>query len=545
MGGFPALQLQTGVPAPAFAQPTRNAPNLQADADKEEIERLRREAELYKAYAPDWNLYLAAYEGGSDIATESNLFKHQRENDEDFLDRVKRVHYMNYCEPLVDFFTNFIFAETIHRDAGDNQDWYNQFNLDVDRRGSTVDTYMRSVSDEMQIFGMSYTLVDSPKQPENVAVVTKQTEKDQNIRPYWCLIHPEEIIDWIVDDYDNFSYVKRRQKIERLLGKNKQLIERYTEWFTVETVISEIDVTDPLNPKLLPLVDKIPNALNGLIPINVIRYKRSKRHPHMGNSFLRDFAYNNREIMNITSLLQEFLYRQCFNQLAKEVETSIPTASQEDGVFGTANVIEYPKGAKAPEYISPPSEPAKFLQEERQRIQQEMFRRAAQDTLNELFNGEGASGFSQAQSFSKTVPFIASRADILEKAEASLIAMTLKYIGKEWNGKIKYKDRYEITNITDAITQLVSLGRDLFLPSKTFVIEEMKRLVQEYDGKITPDMMQTIKKEIDGLDFPEWQNVQKQAMIGQDKPEGTSPVARGKSKSKGTTKEAAGKATQS
>lgn len=528
-----------------LAESATNNQNLD-EAIKAKIDKLRATHELWKVYAPDWDLYLSAYEGGSDFAAEKNLFKHARENLEDFKDRVARLHYLNYCEPLVDFFTNFIFAETIDRHGGTNKDWYDTFIKDVNMKGDSIDDYMRMVSDDMQIFGMSFTLVDTPALPAgiNESDVTKQDEADLNIRPYWLILRPDEIIDWVVDDFDNFEYVKRRQIINKIENGEILIVEKYTEWFKDKIVINFVDITDPAKPKLLT-PQNYPNTL-GEIPLYVARYKRSKRNPHMGNSFLRDFAYNNREIMNLTSLLQEFLYRQAFNILAVEIESGLPMKDQEEGVIGNSNRMEVPKGANFPEYLSPPAEPASFIQGERERIKQEMFRRAAQDTLNELFNGEKSSGFSQAQSFSKTVPFIASRADTLEKAENALMTFTMKLIGKQWDGKVKYKDRYELTNLTDALTQLMMLGRDLQLPSPTFFIEEMKRLVHEFDGKIPTEILAKVEKEIEGLDFNDWQETQKAALIGQPKPDGgTSPGAQHKSKSSGTMAEAASEAKSS
>jgi len=504
---------------------------------KSEIDRLRKTHELWRVYAPEWDLYLAAYEGGPEFATQGNLFKHARENQEDFADRVARVHYINYCEQIVDFFTNFIFAETIQRDGGDLQDWYVNFLKDVNKKGDDIETYMRAVSDDMQIFGMSYTLVDTPyvQLPEG-ETLTKADEEAQGIRPYWCLLRPDEITDWVVDDFDTFTYIKRKQMVNEVVGTEIKVVEKYTEWFQSQIIISRIDVTDSAKPIMMGK-QIVTNTL-GEIPIVVVRYKRSKRNPFMGNSFLRDFAKNNREIMNLTSLLQEFLYRQCFNLLAKEVEGTIPLKDQEDGVQGTANVLEVPKGAQMPEYISPPSDPARFIQEERDRIKQEMFRRAAQDTLNELFNGEKSSGFSQAQSFSKTVPFIASRADSLERAEQKLMALTARLAGKDWQGKIKYKDRYELTNLTDAMTQLQILGRDLGIDSETFFKNEFKRLVHEYDGKLPADLLAKVEREIEGMNWDKWRELQKEALVGAPK----SPGDQQKPKSSGTMAEAAAEA---
>ena len=499
-----------------------------------EIDRLRKVHELWVIYAEKWNLYLAAYEGGTSIVNEQHLFRHPRENIEDYRERLARAHYTNYCEVLVDFFSNYIFSETIDRNGGDNALFTNEFLKDVDRRGNNVDFFMKSVSDDMQIFGMSYVLVDAPVIDPTLApeVITKAFEEENNIRPYWIILRANEIIDWVVDDFDRFTYVKRRQLVSEIQNAKIVQIEKYTEWYRDRVEVSAIDITDSAKPLLLPK-QTFPSDL-GDIPIVVTRYKRSKRYPHMGNSFLADFAFNNREIMNLTSLEQDYLYRQAFNILAVQTESNIPLAEQQDGEFGTANRMEYPKGADAPSYVSPPSGPAEHIAKTIQRIKSEMFLRASQDTLNELFNGEKSSGFSQAQSFSKTVPFIATRAETLEKTETALMKLTMSRSSKSWDGKIKYKDRYEITNLNDAITQLQQLGRDLYLPSETFIKEELKRLVHEFDGKLPPDTMQRVEDEIEKMDFKDWQSVQKDALVGKTAG-GNSPGAQQKPKNSGTT----------
>jgi len=536
--------------APGFAPGQRvnaDGETSQKQKDEKEIARLRTEHPLYTEYCPEWALYLSAYEGGPSFTHTKNLFKHVREADDDYHERVKRLHYLNYCAPLVDFFSNFIFADTIQREGGSNRAFYDEFIKDVNRKQETIDEFMEQLCDDMQIYGMRYTEVTAPQRPEiNNRPLTKQDEKDFKLQPYWVQIPPEEILDWVVDSFDAFSYAKRRQLVDVMDGGEKKCLERYTEYYVDRYEISEVDITDERNPELTKSKEPITNSL-GLIPLEVTRFQRSKRYAFIGNSFLRDLAYNNREIMNLTSLLQEFLYRQAFNILAKETEMSIPTNSQEDGVIGTANVLEYPKGAKPPSYITPPADPAKFIQDERERIKQEMFRRAAQDTLNELFNGEKASGFSQAQSFSKTVPFIASRADILQRTENRLMVLTMKFLNKNWDGTIKYKDRYELTNLTDAMTQLLTLARDFQMPSPTFVRVELEQLVAQYDGKLTTEQREQVLKEIgdffsDASKFADWQDVQKQALIGQNKPEGNSPGDQQKPKNTGSMAEAAAEA---
>jgi len=491
-----------------------------------EVGRLRYCHELWHEYAPRWEFYLSAYNGGEEFACKKNLFRHSREAEEDYEERVKRLDNMNYCEPLVGFFTNFIFAESIDRGGGGNEDFYKKFAKDVSKRGETIDDFMRQVSDDSQIYGMTYVLVDSPPLPQTESDVpmmpSKQYQKDHDIRPYWVLMHPVEITDWALDDFGGLVYAKRKQESVIVENGVRTVYEVYTEFYPDRYVTSKIDVTEPMKPVLLPAVE-LPNAL-GRVPIEVARYKRSKKFSHIGLSFLCDFAYNNRRILNINSMLDEFLYRQCFNILAKETDAGIPLREQEEGIIGSSNLMEYPKGAKTPSYITPPVDPAKILQDERGRIITQMYLRASQDTMNELFNGEKSSGFSQAQSFSRTVPFISSRADMLEGTETKLMRTTMELMGKEWDGKIKYKDRYELTNLTSALTQLQVLVKDFQMGqiSETFVKTQLTRMVHEYDGKLNVDDQTKIEAEIQNMDFKKWAADQKVAFLGAPK---TSPGA--------------------
>jgi hypothetical protein len=523
---------------------TVQTPSLEGDP---EVKRLRSTHPDWAVYSPQWSFYLSAYEGGLSFTKPSNLFKHSRENQEDYNARIERIHNMNYCEPLVDFFTNFIFSESIDRNGGTNKDFYHGFTENVNRKGDGIDDFMREVSDDSQIFGMSYILVDAPRID---SVLTKADEKAMGISPYWVLIKPLEVIDWVVDEFDTFQYVKRKQTAVEMFKGVRSNIETYTEFYPDRFVISKVDVSD-INKESVVSNETVPNALN-MIPILVARYKRSKEVPYMGLSFLRDFSKNNREIMNLTSLLQEFLYRQAFNILAKESDSGQPENEQSEGEFGSANLINVPKGAEFPRYITPPADPAKFIQDERGRIKAEMFSRAAQDAVNELFNGEKSSGFSQAQSFSKTVPFISSRADMLERVENQLMGLTMKLLGKTWDGKIKYKDNYAITNLQDALTQFLILVKDLQVPSESFVRAEFARLIHEYDGKMPEDVLVKIHKEIDDFSFTTWAATQKDALVGkastspgdQQKPKGTGTMAEvaaeAKGPSTGATKKANG-----
>lgn len=502
--------------------------------DQKEIERLRSKHSLYVEFMPDWAFFLDAYEGGRGFACAENVFKHVRENPEDYKDRLARLDNSNYCEGLVDFFTNFIFSEPIERTAGEGEDWYTTFKDNVNRKGDTVDSFMRKLCTHMQVFGTAYVLVDAPKTPNETLSVAQA--KELGLRPYWVLMRPDEVLDWVRDEFDNLVYFKRVAMTQEMdpFTLKRRMYEVYTEITSDKYVVTKVDVTDRGKP-FIESTEVIPNAI-GRVPVETIYFKKSIKNPDIGISFLVDFAGNQRTILNLSSMLNDFLYRQAFNILAKEADGDIPLKEQEDGVIGTSNAMAVPKGAEFPKYISPPIDPAQFIQSERTRIVNEMFKRAAQDTMSEMVNGEKSSGFSQAQSFSKTVPHISTRADTLELAEVRLMELTSKFTGESWTGRVKYKDRYEITNLTDYLTQLLMIVGDLAMPSETFVKEELKKVVREFSSKLPPDILNDVYKDIDNMSFDKWrediQHSGGQAAANQQKPKGTGTMDEIQSKAK-------------
>jgi ribosomal protein L12E/L44/L45/RPP1/RPP2 len=475
-----------------------------AERDRREIQRLRSTNPTYDLFAPRWDYYLASYEGGPEFANKHNLFKHTREHDKDYDERVKRVYYQNEIENLVDFHSDYIFQETIQRDGGKDKEFYNKFIANVNKKGDDITAFMYEQAVDTDVYGMTYVLVDAPKQPDlGGRTLTKFDEQKLGLQPYWVAIPPMEILDWVMDAFGVYEYIKRQQVLTILNGNQPKKVERYTEYTFAEITITDVDVSKPQAEILSK--ETVTNPI-GAIPIERIRFKTYKRYPEMGKSMLLNLADAGRELLNLKSLEQEFLYRQCFNILAMEAEESVPFKEQEEGETGSSNALIYPRGAKPPQYIAPDPAPADKMEQAQDRVVAAMFRAVAQDVMNDMFNGGKSSGFSKSQSFQKSVPKIASRAEVLEDAENRLMRLTMKFKRRDWTGSIKYKDRYEITNLTDWLTQLVMLFSDLGLPlaSPTFAKEQLKKALFTFDGKIDPDTMTKALAEIEKMDLTKW-----------------------------------------
>jgi hypothetical protein len=72
--------------------------------------------------------------------------------------------------------------------------------------------------------------------------------------------------------------------------------------------------------------------------------------------------------------------------------------------------------------------------------------------------------------------------------------------GKSFDtGKISYNDDYCVTNLLDLLTQLGVIFNTVKMQSPTFVREEWKRVVREFDGKLDSSAMSAIVAEINKL----------------------------------------------
>lgn len=504
MAQLPGVTLTEEIAKPADAS-LDDRVSAQRKRNQDEIERLRRKSEDYNANVEKWLFFLKSYEGGAEYVNRDTLHQHRREHATDYDQRLLRAHYQNYCQPLVDFVPEYIFSQGVERSApAELAAMWEQFQANCDRNGTSLNAFMQGVGEDARIFGMTFVQVDKLPLPADMDPnqVSVQMASDLGLEmPYLVNVRPFEVYDWRCDTKGNFLYLKRVEKYTDADDKNLgyRELERYTEWMPKQYRVSIIDVTEKDKPELVSQAVK-PNPW-ALVPFIPAYFKRSKSNKDLGHSFLQDIAGQNKHVFNLTSLIDEFLYRQCFNILAMPTRATVPTRSSIEGDIGTGNVIEIPEEAKQkPEYISPPVDPAEFIQLERAETIQEMYRTAAQDIMSELFAGKARSGDSQKQSFSRTIPVINKTADMLEWVERRVAVLWAKMQDKEWgDGKISYKDDYSVTNLLDLLLQLSQIFSSVRLTAPTFVREEWKRVVREFDGKISHDQLEQIVKEIDGL----------------------------------------------
>ncbi|MCX7702659.1 MAG: hypothetical protein N2234_00950 [Planctomycetota bacterium] len=443
----------------------------------------RRHPEYERMY-PQWQYFLDSYEGGqSYVSKPQYLFSHSRETAEDRAFRLRRVVYYNYCKAIVDLYVSYIYKKEILRES--SNPYYLEFLQDVDLRSNDVDTMMsRYIAPLSQVFGVVFVIVDMP-----------QITADRNslnggngsgIRPYIAPILPFDVLDWELDSIGRFRWVKVREKFpsERSpFDEHKTQDYNYRIWTKDKWYLLDKE-GDFLNPNG-PAGENHPV---GRVPIVAVYNERSFQSPIFGISALQDIAPCCQKIYNLSSLLDEFLYKQCFSFLAWPGDVDVEQ-------LGTSNVATYDPETKAlPHYITPPTDPAKFIESQIEKNIEEIYRLSRIKYV--AVSSQTESGIARSIEFHDTNNILTRKARNLEQAEREIAELFFKWLGEKNDVTIQYPREFSIRAANEEVEEAIKV-MSLNL-SETLNARIGKRLVRTVLPSLNLNEEQRIYAEIDG-----------------------------------------------
>jgi hypothetical protein len=441
---------------------------------------------MYDQFCGWWDFYLDSYEGGDDYLKANYLYRHVKEDESDFRDRIQRSYYYNFCRTVVDTYVAHIFrkATAIYRKADDTGD-YERFLSDVDARGNTMNVFMQEqVAPAAQIFGQVVVVVDKPKFRGELK--SKAEEREKGIRPYLVAVDPRDVVDFQSDSRGNVLWVRMREVRERpsdpLHKSNASDEEEYVYrtwtregWF----------LHDPEGN----LIEADEHAL-GRVPVVIVYNVESRKYPGFGVSALSDIAPINRSIYNWCSLNDEFLYRQCFNILAMPGMPGIKRRK-----IGPGNALTYPiDAARPPHYIYPPVEPGEYLLKNIDAAIRQIYRLAVLGAAWGIETPQSASGISKAYDLYQTNENLVKKAKNLEQAETEIGAIWGLWEGKEgFKPTVEYPTDFRITDLAEDLkNDFAVLKMNI---SESFNKALRKRAASRYI-KLDPKELQQVLEEI-------------------------------------------------
>jgi len=456
----------------------------------------------YESRLAELNFFFQSYAGGKEMLVTGHIFKHIREHDGDYIDRVKRAYYFNYVADGIDVYASHIFKPPITRVAEDSiGDERLQGFLksgDVDRQGTNMTTFMRqAVTIPMMIAGYTFVLVDKPSQ-NGVKVNSRADEIAQGLDvPYFVEIPPEAMINWGIDALGKFIFCRYKETTKEPSAWNKSAKEnvRYWTWTRDEWFVHEVSSKGILTVAIENGVELKGVHDLGEVPIVLFRYRKKRKCRVVGKSMIEDIAYINRGVLNQTSLVDEFNYEQAFNIL--KAKDGIPMEGIDTESEGTGDEITIGRRNILPfeaEFIAPSAEIAQWQQTWIKDILifeiYRTFRLKPQEATRPAESGE-----SKRRDFHETNSKIAEVADTVENSEAELLRLWLLRQEIESTVFVDYPDDFDIQSINAEIEH--ALGIDSLPLGATFKSRYFQRLSKRLDEKLSAEQRVDVDGEIE------------------------------------------------
>ena len=149
-----------------------------------------------------WEIMKAVTEGTEYLRENSEAFLplEPREDYDAYLARVNRAVFSPFTQRLIRAATGLVLRKPITL-TGDPY-WTEMFKMDVDGCGSDLDEYARRILMCSLTYGQSHILVDYPAPSGAVSLAE---ERQQNRRPYWIEVDPNNLYGWRLDRESNYG----------------------------------------------------------------------------------------------------------------------------------------------------------------------------------------------------------------------------------------------------------------------------------------------------------------------------------------------------
>jgi hypothetical protein len=472
---------------------------------------------VYKANLNYWDFLLQSYEGGraychadlpgSNISmnlvermfrlfadgkevlpstVNANLFRHPKERNDDYNERIRMSYYYNFCSPIIDIYTNHLFKESVIEDFGSIETTVDEIRGDVDNQESSIEEFRREVAEMAQIYGHCFVLVDSLDIP-NEEILTRQDQINRRAFPYATIYSPQSVMNWSMDKFGVPYWVLFKEYSDVNVDPYKydpkvKVSWTYKLWTRNEWIQYDKDYNQ--------IASGVHNL--GNIPIVCVYAKKSKTaSSFLGISDLSDIAFIARDIYNSCSELKQILRDQTFAFLAIQGNSS----EYDELSVGVSKALLYPESRNVPQYVSPPQSNAEiyFAHIDRQVRKIYQIAKLEGGSAQQEQVATIQSGVSKAWDFNETNSSLAKKAVSMEDGEIKIWKMFALWEGKEFDGKIQYPKNFSTQGLMEDLTEAEKEFR-LGLGA-TFELEVKKAIHKKKFPRATEEELQKMEDE--------------------------------------------------
>jgi hypothetical protein len=422
-----------------------------------------------------------------------NLFRHPKERNDDYNDRIRMSYYYNFCSPIIDIYTNHLFKDAVMEDFGSIKSMIDVIRDDVDNQESSIDEFRHALAEMAQVYGHCFVLVDSPSIPAE-EVRSRQEQINERAFPYAAIYPPQNVINWSLDKFGVPYWILVRESADTNIDPLKYDPKAQEDWtYKLWTRTGWYQ----FNRKY----EQIGAGVHGLgmVPLACIYSKRSKTSiSFLGVSDLADIAFIARDIYNSCSELKQILRDQTFAFLAIQGDTS----EYNELSVGVSKALLYPENRNAPQYVSPASDNAEVYFNHIDRQVKKIYQLAKLEggSAQQEQTAIVQSGVSKAWDFNETNSTLAKKASNIEDGEIKIWRIFAAWAAQEFDGTITYPNEFSIQGLNDDLDEAqkefrLSLGDTFDLEVRKAIHKKKFPRATEEDLKKMAEEAQTKAKE--------------------------------------------------
>jgi len=303
-----------------------------------------------KAKQPIWRLIRESYQGG--IAyNPSNLIEHPSESPKGYAARQKRAVFTNHLGPLAQIMSGFVYSQPPSRAGLEGS--LAGFVANTSK-GKALDEFMRGVCLNSALHVVA-VVVDMPRRPDDVEVVSKADEIALGLTPFACQYLPWQICDlyvgedgaleWILLDNSGRVAADPTKEEEQLITRRLWKKDTWQD-FRVEQRVDKDGNSKPYYTSDPPETHGL-----GFVPVRMVAWQ-DLNDDQIADSPFEDIALQDRDYYNTDSEMREALAGGAFGLLTFQgSESEFPQSVQQSGL-SSLSVLCYPPDREAPAFAS-------------------------------------------------------------------------------------------------------------------------------------------------------------------------------------------------
>jgi hypothetical protein len=441
-----------------------------------------------------------AYKGGESYIRR-NLFRHVREDQESYADRLDRAYYLNYCKQFIALIISYIFSreDAIHIRLPERMAY---LHADADGRGTPLMLYLKRALTQTLIWGQVGITIDSPRVTTEPRTLLEQRE--QGLEYYLRGIRPQHITNYYQRDNGLFDWaVEKDFYYEQPTPFSPADVHTRYRVYWPDRIDTYIERSGFTFSKDTEPTFTTPHPF-GQVPFWWL-IAIDTDHDGVGESLLRDIHPINRNLFNLCSLIDEQAFGILFPML--QVPDGVLDDMEQEGmdpekadevVLSGRRLIIIPRTVEGQvTTLTPSSEPIRTILQVIEMLRLEMIRIAGMNSPGQEQAAE--SGLAKTIDFVDLNNTLSSIANTFAQGFETVLKTLAKALGQrpEEVG-IAFPNDYNILQLQQIITDFSQVIPMVDHPAFEDRIKELlvrKALGKYFDESVVTDIVDQIQAE--------------------------------------------------